>query len=70
MTYTNLPSGNYTFRVSASNGDGVWNENAIVFLLGFFHLGGLLPVYHLYVCMGIGMLACLYYRMNKSNVRN
>lgn len=44
MTYTNLPSGNYTFRVSASNGDGVWNENAIVFLLGFFHLGGLLPV--------------------------
>ena len=25
-TYTNLPSGNYTFRVRASNSNGVWNE--------------------------------------------
>jgi len=25
-TYTNLPSGNYTFRVRSSNRDGVWNE--------------------------------------------
>ena len=25
-TYTNLPPGNYTFRVKASNHDGVWNE--------------------------------------------
>jgi len=25
-TYTNLPSGNYTFRVKASNNDGVWNN--------------------------------------------
>ena len=24
VTYTNLPSGNYTFRVSASNGDGLY----------------------------------------------
>ncbi|MBL8150554.1 MAG: response regulator [Blastocatellia bacterium] len=24
--YTNLPSGNYTFRVIASNDDGLWNE--------------------------------------------
>lgn len=66
VTYTNLPSGNYTFRVSASNGDGVWNENAIVFPIR------VLPPWWastcfiiLYVCMGIGMLACLYYRMNK-----
>ncbi len=26
-TYTNLPAGEYTFRVKASNNDGVWNEN-------------------------------------------
>ena len=26
-TYTNLDAGNYTFRVKASNKDGVWNEN-------------------------------------------
>lgn len=26
ITYTNLDPGTYTFRVKASNGDGVWNE--------------------------------------------
>jgi signal transduction histidine kinase len=26
--YTDLPPGNYSFRVVASNSDGVWNENA------------------------------------------
>lgn len=25
-TYTNIPAGNYVFRVKASNGDGYWNE--------------------------------------------
>ncbi|MEM6967355.1 MAG: two-component regulator propeller domain-containing protein, partial [Bacteroidota bacterium] len=25
-TYTNIPPGNYTFKVKASNNDGVWNE--------------------------------------------
>ena len=25
-TYTNLPAGNYTLKVKASNGDGYWNE--------------------------------------------
>jgi PAS domain S-box-containing protein len=28
-TYTNLPGGQYTFRVKASNSDGVWNETGI-----------------------------------------
>lgn len=27
--YTNLPPGNYTFRVRASNNDGIWNEKGI-----------------------------------------
>ncbi len=26
-TYTNLPAGSYTFRVQASNNDGIWNED-------------------------------------------
>jgi signal transduction histidine kinase len=26
VTYTNLPSGSYNFKVKASNNDGVWNE--------------------------------------------
>jgi hypothetical protein len=31
VTYTNLPAGDYVFQVSASNSDGMWNENAIAF---------------------------------------
>ncbi len=27
-TYTNLDGGHYTFRVKATSGDGIWNENA------------------------------------------
>jgi len=29
VTYTNLASGQYTFRVRASNNDGVWNEEGL-----------------------------------------
>ena len=28
-TYTNLPGGNYIFRVKASNSDGVWNDTGV-----------------------------------------
>ena len=28
-TYTNLPGGEYIFRVKASNGDGIWNETGV-----------------------------------------
>lgn len=28
-SYTSLPAGNYTFRVKASNSDGVWNETGM-----------------------------------------
>lgn len=66
VTYTNLPFGDYTFRVCASNGDGIWNEDAIVFpikILPPWWASTLFIV--LYVCIGIGMLAYLYYRINK-----
>ena len=29
VTYTNLDPGEYTFRVKASNNDGVWNEKGV-----------------------------------------
>lgn len=29
VTYTNLPPGQYTFRVKASNNDGIWNDNGL-----------------------------------------
>jgi len=28
-SYTNLPGGDYTFRVKASNGDGIWNTTGV-----------------------------------------
>ena len=33
VTYTNLDPGKYTFRVKASNGDGVWNEKGTALLV-------------------------------------
>lgn len=66
VTYTNLPSGNYTFRVSSSNGDGVWNENAITLPIR------ILPPWWsstlfilLYICLGISILIYFYYYMNR-----
>ena len=32
-TYTNLPAGQYTFRVQAANRDGVWSENEVALAL-------------------------------------
>ncbi len=32
-TYTNLPPGDYTFRVRGSNNDGVWNEDGLAITL-------------------------------------
>jgi len=32
-TYTNLSPGTYTFKVKASNGDGVWNEKGASFII-------------------------------------
>jgi signal transduction histidine kinase/ligand-binding sensor domain-containing protein/CheY-like chemotaxis protein len=29
VTYTNLPAGNYTFRVEGTNDDGVWSDQAV-----------------------------------------
>lgn len=31
VTYTNLDPGEYTFRVKASNNDGIWNEKGLAF---------------------------------------
>jgi signal transduction histidine kinase/ligand-binding sensor domain-containing protein/CheY-like chemotaxis protein len=33
VSYTNIPAGSYTFRVVASNNDGVWNETGAAFAL-------------------------------------
>jgi signal transduction histidine kinase/ligand-binding sensor domain-containing protein/ActR/RegA family two-component response regulator len=33
VSYTNIPAGSYTFRVIASNNDGLWNESGATFAL-------------------------------------
>lgn len=66
VTYTNLPSGNYTFRVSSSNGDGVWNEDAIVLPIQVLPpWWASVPFIVFYICLGLGGLAYFYYRMIK-----
>ena len=38
--YPNLPPGSYTFRVTASNSSGVWNEEAPLFRSPYGRPGG------------------------------
>lgn len=70
VTYTNLPAGDYVFQVSASNSDGVWNENAIMFPIK------VLPPWWAssymivgYVLLGVAALVYAYYRMNQIHRR-
>ena len=40
VSYTSLPIGKYTFQLTASNGDGIWNENKLEIQLeqkGYFY---------------------------------
>lgn len=70
VTYTNLPAGDYVFQVSASNSDGMWNENAIAFPIkvlppwwaSSYMIAG-------YILLGIAGLVYAYYRMNKIHRR-
>jgi PAS domain S-box-containing protein len=71
-TYTNLPGGEYVFRVKASNSDGVWNET-----------GAAIPVFitppiwqtwwflaSLVVVMGAGVLSAFRWRINLIREQN
>lgn len=68
VTYTNLPPGNYTFRVSASNGDGVWNENGIALPLKVLPpLWRSYPFLVMYVLGIIGFICYIFYRMRRQH---
>ena len=65
-TYTNLNPGNYTFRVKASNGQGVWNEDGSSIQLR------ILPppwqtwwAYCLYILVIIGLVASFVWAQHK-----
>jgi len=59
-TYTNLPAGEYVFRVKASNNDGLWNEQGatirIVIHPPFWLTIGFKLFYFLLVIIGIALL--------------
>ena len=61
--YTNLRPGAYTFRVTASNNDGVWNETGAVF--GLYLKPYFYQTYWFYaVCLlALGLLAWLLFRL-------
>ena len=56
-TFTNIPHGNYTFKVKASNNDGVWNEAGKSISLIILPPWWKTPLaYVLYVLAGLGLL--------------
>ncbi|MFT3738510.1 MAG: two-component regulator propeller domain-containing protein [Breznakibacter sp.] len=59
-TYTNLPAGNYMFRVKASNNDGIWNEQgASVNVVIHPPVWKTMPFKILYVIILLALLALL-----------
>lgn len=69
-TYTNLPSGDYTFRVKASNGDGFWNEqgkslNVTVLPAPWFSWWA----FTFYFIIGLGSLIAYIYRLNNKRLK-
>lgn len=68
VTYTNLSPGNYVFRVIASNGDGIWNEDGIALPIK------VLPPWWLsypsligYLLLFIGLIYYMFYRMRRQH---
>jgi PAS domain S-box-containing protein len=68
-TYTNLPGGNYVFRVKASNSDGVWNATSVSipvvitppFWQTWWFVGSLI--------VGLGMLVAGGFRWRLNTIR-
>lgn len=62
VNYTNLPPGDYTFRVKGSNNDGVWNEEGVSVKIK------ILPPYWrtwwFYLLIAVGIMSLGYLFMN------
>lgn len=68
VTYTNLPAGNYVFRVSASNSDGVWNQDAIALPIQVLPpWWRSMPMIFSYILIFIGSLVYVFYRINRKH---
>lgn len=68
-TYTNLPAGTYTFRVKASNNDGVWNDEGtklpIIIHPPFYLTAGFKFLYFILICLGIVLIFRFFMRLAK-----
>lgn len=68
-SYTNLPGGEYTFRVIASNNDGVWNEQGasikIVIIPPFWKT----LWFYMLVAVAIGALVYLFIRYREKQAK-
>lgn len=61
LTYTNLAAGSYVFMVKTSDGNGGWNDDALVFPIDILPPWWLsTPMVILYVVMGMACLFLLY----------
>lgn len=62
-TYTNLPPGNYIFRVKATNSDGIWTEHdktvSIRILFPWYQLGWVQAI----MVAGFGLLVAIFIRL-------
>jgi len=71
-TYTNLPAGSYTFRVKASNNDGIWNETgaalAIVIHPPFYLTTGFKVLYS--ILFGLGILFLYRFFMKRAEKKH
>jgi signal transduction histidine kinase/ligand-binding sensor domain-containing protein/DNA-binding response OmpR family regulator len=72
VTYTNLSPGSYTFRVKATNSDGVWNESGTS--IGITVLPPWWRTWWAYALYAILLLAALYlvyrYLISRERLRN
>jgi len=70
VTYSTLPSGKYTFKVKASNNDGIWSENGVEIKIN------ILPPYwetwwfRSCVILLMGGSAILWYRNKINTIKN
>ncbi len=71
-TYTNLPPGNYTFRVRGTNNDGVWNTEGTSIKIfvhpPFYRLAWFIAL--VITAFGSGIYALHRYRMRLLDVKN
>ncbi|MDJ0698527.1 MAG: sigma 54-interacting transcriptional regulator [Woeseiaceae bacterium] len=70
VTYSNLPSGNYTFRVRAQNNDGMWSEQDASLDLRILPAPWQSPWAIAAYVLALGLLVYSAFRLNESRTRH